>query len=126
MFGLGWSETVVLFVLGLIVIGPKQLPEVARNIGKMINELKRSANSLKGEFNSITSEDLFAERPKPYELAQQDQAHHGADTHGPDTHDQDPHTDQLTFDLTTEGPSSPPGTPDSVAQNGDNKKKTDG
>ncbi len=78
MFGLGWSETVFLFVLALIVIGPKQLPEVAKTVGRFINELKRTANSLKGEFHSVTSEDLFAETTRTQELPAPD----GSDSNG--------------------------------------------
>lgn len=49
MFGLGMSEIIFLAVLGLIVIGPKELPELARTIGRFINELKRSTNVLGDE-----------------------------------------------------------------------------
>lgn len=41
MFGFGLFEILFLFALALIVIGPKQLPEVARAAGKLLNELKR-------------------------------------------------------------------------------------
>lgn len=44
MFGLGMSEIIFLAVLALIVIGPKELPEVARTLGRFLNELKRSSN----------------------------------------------------------------------------------
>ncbi|KYG70826.1 hypothetical protein AZI85_02530 [Bdellovibrio bacteriovorus] len=46
MFGLGMSELIFLGVLALIVIGPKELPELARTLGRFINELKRSTNIL--------------------------------------------------------------------------------
>ena len=41
MFGLSFSHMILLSALALIFIGPKQLPEVARQIGKFLNELKR-------------------------------------------------------------------------------------
>jgi len=44
MFNIGFSELVVLGVLALIFIGPKQLPEVARTLGRFINELKRAGD----------------------------------------------------------------------------------
>ena len=50
MFGLGMSEIIFLAVLALIVIGPKELPELARTLGRFLNELKRSS--------SIFTEDL--------------------------------------------------------------------
>lgn len=46
MFGLGMSEIIFLAILALIVIGPKELPEVARTVGRFLNELKRSTNVL--------------------------------------------------------------------------------
>lgn len=49
MFGLGMSEIIFLGVLALIVIGPKELPELARTLGRFLNELKRSTNVLGDE-----------------------------------------------------------------------------
>lgn len=46
MFGLGFSEIILLGVLALVLIGPKELPEVARTIGRFLNELKRSSSVL--------------------------------------------------------------------------------
>jgi sec-independent protein translocase protein TatB len=50
MFGLGFTEVIFLAVLILIVIGPKQLPEVAKTIGRFLNEIKRSTDSVKSDF----------------------------------------------------------------------------
>lgn len=57
MFGLGMSEIIVLGVLALIVIGPKELPELARTIGRFMNELKRSSNILSDELKHHTKID---------------------------------------------------------------------
>lgn len=46
MFGLSFAEVALLGVIGLIVLGPKQLPEVARTIGRLLNELKRASGDL--------------------------------------------------------------------------------
>lgn len=35
-----------IFILALILIGPKQLPEVARNVGRFLNEMKRASAGL--------------------------------------------------------------------------------
>ncbi|WP_374076448.1 twin-arginine translocase TatA/TatE family subunit [Bdellovibrio bacteriovorus] len=40
------SEIIFLGVLALIIIGPKELPELARTLGRFLNELKRSTNVL--------------------------------------------------------------------------------
>jgi len=50
MFGLGFSEIMVLAVLGLILLGPEQLPDIARTLGRFINDLKRSTEGLSEEF----------------------------------------------------------------------------
>jgi sec-independent protein translocase protein TatB len=39
-------------LLALLLIGPKQLPEVAKTLGKFMNDLKRTTNGLKDEFQS--------------------------------------------------------------------------
>lgn len=57
MFGLGMSEIIVLGVLALIIIGPKELPQLARTIGRFMNELKRSSNILTDEIKHHTKID---------------------------------------------------------------------
>lgn len=52
MFDIGFSEMVLLGAIALIAIGPKQLPEVARTVGRMINEFKRAT----GDFTRTLSE----------------------------------------------------------------------
>lgn len=47
MFGIGMSELLVIMVIGLVVVGPKQLPEVARQLGKLFAQFKRTTNDLK-------------------------------------------------------------------------------
>ncbi len=48
---LGWQETVVIFVLALLLFGPKKLPELGRTIGKAITEFRRASNELKATFD---------------------------------------------------------------------------
>jgi TatA/E family protein of Tat protein translocase len=48
MFNLGFSEILIIGVLALLLIGPKQLPEVAKVLGRMINEFKRATSDLSG------------------------------------------------------------------------------
>jgi sec-independent protein translocase protein TatB len=43
MFDIGFSEMIMLAAIALVAIGPKQLPEVARTVGRMINEFKRAS-----------------------------------------------------------------------------------
>lgn len=58
MFGLGMGEILVLAVLGLILIGPDQLPELARTIGRFINDLKRSTEGLTDDLKKQARADI--------------------------------------------------------------------
>lgn len=53
MFNLSFSELLILSVLALIFIGPKQLPELARVLGRLLNELKRASGELTSTFTDI-------------------------------------------------------------------------
>jgi len=48
MFGsIGMPELVVIFVIALIIFGPRKLPELGKSLGRSINEFKRASNELK-------------------------------------------------------------------------------
>jgi sec-independent protein translocase protein TatB len=49
MNGMSFSETIFLFFLALIIFGPKKLPEIARQIGKYMNEFRRASNEFKAQ-----------------------------------------------------------------------------
>ncbi len=46
---MSFSETVFLFFLALIIFGPKKLPEIARQAGKLLNEFRRASNEFKAQ-----------------------------------------------------------------------------
>src|SRR5579864_6425951 len=46
---MSFSETVFLFVLALVIFGPKKLPEIARQVGKWMNEFRRASNEFKSQ-----------------------------------------------------------------------------
>jgi sec-independent protein translocase protein TatA len=48
---LGWQEMAVIFVLALLLFGPKKLPELGRNLAKGLAEFKRAQNELKATFD---------------------------------------------------------------------------
>jgi Tat protein translocase TatB subunit len=49
MFGIGILELIVVFIVALIVLGPKQLPEAARTLGRWFYRIKNAADSTRRE-----------------------------------------------------------------------------
>lgn len=48
---LGWQETILIFVLALLLFGPKKLPELGKTVAKAIGEFRRASNELKDTWN---------------------------------------------------------------------------
>ena len=57
MLGLGWTEMLVIGVVALIVIGPKDLPVVMNRIGKIAGQIRRMGNEFQREINKTTGLD---------------------------------------------------------------------
>lgn len=52
MFGnIGMSELMIVLIVVLLLFGPKKLPELARGLGRSINEFKKAADDVKKELN---------------------------------------------------------------------------
>jgi TatA/E family protein of Tat protein translocase len=51
MGSLGVPETIFIFVLALLIFGPKKLPELGRTIGKAMTEFRRASSELKATFD---------------------------------------------------------------------------
>jgi sec-independent protein translocase protein TatB len=49
---LGFSEMLFIFLLALIIFGPKKLPEIGRQIGKALAEFKRASNEFKAQLET--------------------------------------------------------------------------
>ena len=64
---LGMGELIFIFVLALLVLGPKRLPEVGHTIGKALSEFKRATNGLREsittEFESVARDTPSTNRP---------------------------------------------------------------
>ena len=62
MFGLGFQEIIVVLVIGLLVIGPRKLPDLAKSLGKAFREFKHATDDLKQNFDLET---ITTPEPKP-------------------------------------------------------------
>lgn len=49
---LGLSEMIFIFLLALLIFGPKKLPEVGRQLGKFMAEFKRASNEFKAQLET--------------------------------------------------------------------------
>jgi len=56
MFDIGWTELLVIGIVALIVIGPRELPKTLRTIGQMMTKVRRMASEFQGQFNDAIRE----------------------------------------------------------------------
>ncbi len=49
---LGMSEMIFIFLLALLIFGPRKLPEIAREVGKFMAEFKRAGNEFRNQIES--------------------------------------------------------------------------
>ena len=64
MFDIAWGEFVVIAVVALIVIGPKELPAVLRAIGQWTTKIRRMASEFQGQFQEALREAEMADLKK--------------------------------------------------------------
>src|SRR3954447_4381654 len=67
MFDIGWSELVVIAVVALIVIGPKELPGVLRMVGQWMGKARKMASEFQGQFQEAMREAEMADLKKTFD-----------------------------------------------------------
>ena len=85
---LGWQEMVFIFVLALLLFGPKKLPEIGRTLGKAITEFRRASSELKATFDRELSS-LERENESLKEVTS---------SYNPETYLSDYHSDSSYYD----------------------------
>jgi sec-independent protein translocase protein TatB len=57
---IGWSEILVIVVLTIIIIGPKDIPVVLKKVGSWIGSFKRYINNIQNELSVFENENLVS------------------------------------------------------------------
>jgi len=120
MFGtLGMQEMVFIFILALLLFGPKKLPELGRQFGKAMTEFRRASNELKATFDremkSLEQEtESLKEVTKEYQYdtynydySSYDSTYEGAGAYGSETNDSTAATTSTASASAPQGAESP-------------------
>ncbi|MCP3986963.1 MAG: twin-arginine translocase TatA/TatE family subunit [bacterium] len=65
MFGIGMPELIVILVVALLVFGPAKLPELARSLGRGLNEFRRASTDIRQSLMETENEAKKAVSPPP-------------------------------------------------------------
>jgi sec-independent protein translocase protein TatB len=68
---MSFGETIFLFLLALIIFGPKKLPQIARQVGKALNEFRRASNEFKAQIEQEIANLEHDSPPHPLPAAAQ-------------------------------------------------------
>jgi Tat protein translocase TatB subunit len=71
VFNIGPMELMIIFILALLVVGPKKLPELSRQLGRGIREFRRVSDEVRGEIDGALNMDADDDPPmdKPSAVA---------------------------------------------------------
>ena len=67
MFDIGWSEFLVIAIVALIAIGPKELPGVLRMVGQWMGKARKMAAEFQGQFQEAMREAEMADLKKSFD-----------------------------------------------------------
>ncbi len=67
MFDIGWSELVLIAVVALVAIGPKELPGVLRMVGQWMGKARKMAAEFQGQFQEAMREAEMADLKKSFD-----------------------------------------------------------
>src|SRR5262249_60732250 len=67
MFDISWGKLVIIGVVALLVIGPKELPAVLRQLGQWMGKIRRMAGEFQGQFQDAMREAEMADLKKQFD-----------------------------------------------------------
>ena len=72
MFDLGWSKILILAVVAIVVVGPKELPTLLRTLGQFISQLRRHAAEFRAQFDEAMRSPELDQMKKDVEAIKSD------------------------------------------------------
>jgi Tat protein translocase TatB subunit len=63
VFNIGPAELMIIFILALLVVGPKKLPELSRQLGRGLREFRRVSDEVRGEIDGALNMDPDDDQP---------------------------------------------------------------
>ena len=64
MFSFGWGEILLVFIVVIVVVGPKDIPKLLRQIGNFTKSIKKISREFKSSLNEIAKDDEFTDVKK--------------------------------------------------------------
>jgi len=120
---IGPAEILVILFVALIVFGPQRLPEVGRQVGSMMRELRRIQDTVRGELDSVLHPDLSPDLGPSYDEGAEPPDHSALDHTAPDTPDP---IATRTGSAEIVGPDDEPTAPAQVADDNDDDPRFTG
>ncbi|MEQ9619555.1 MAG: twin-arginine translocase TatA/TatE family subunit [Deltaproteobacteria bacterium] len=65
MFGIGTSEILIILLIALLVLGPKEIPKIAKTLGRGMRELERAKNELRQSIEFEEEQDETSAKSSP-------------------------------------------------------------
>ena len=59
---IGWFELLIIILVAIVIVGPKDFPVIVRKVGSWIGSAKRYFSNIQSEITSLETEDLTAEK----------------------------------------------------------------
>src|SRR5215813_56309 len=88
---IGMPELIIIFVIALIIFGPRKLPELGRSLGKSLAEFKKASNELRSTLEEeIRIEEQKETTAKQAETEKKAEAAKAAAPAGSQAHDEEP------------------------------------